>query len=132
MVWPPGKLRVLTRPGPIGGTYANGWITAKARTFGDYTVMLDTVPPKIVPIDRSTNKGSLDTLKFRVGDDLSGIDKYVGQLDGAWILFEYDPKKGTLTHRFDTHSDRKGEHTLTLAVSDERGNKTTYNVRISR
>jgi hypothetical protein len=33
-----------------GGKYENGWITAEIRTFGNYAVRVDTVPPTILPL----------------------------------------------------------------------------------
>ncbi len=33
-----------------GGTYADGWISIKTRSFGPYTVMIDSVPPVLKDI----------------------------------------------------------------------------------
>lgn len=116
---------------PIGGSYANGWVTAPIKTFGDHTVMLDTVAPKIIPLDmKPVISGKV--LRFRVGDDLSGVDKWSAHLDGSWILLEYDPKRKLLTHTFDTYSDKKGKHTLEVEVVDERGNKAAYSGSFTR
>jgi murein DD-endopeptidase MepM/ murein hydrolase activator NlpD len=110
-------------PAPIGGsTYENGWVRAKIRTFGDYALMLDTLPPTVVPINLKASMAGRHDISYRVGDDLSGIEKWSATLDGEWILFEYDPKRRLMVHYFDEHSDRKGKHELVLTVQDERGN----------
>ncbi len=119
-------------PSPIGGTYSNGWLTANVKSFGDYTVMIDTVAPKILAVGLKPNMTGSDSLKFRVGDDLSGIDTWSGQLDGHWMLLEYDPKKRMLYHVFDKHSDHPGEHELVVEVADGRGNRSTADAVFSR
>src|SRR5690606_32518667 len=44
----------------IGGEWKEGWIEAKVRSFGKYTVMLDTVPPKIDNVDLRKNMQGRD------------------------------------------------------------------------
>jgi Peptidase family M23 len=117
---------------PIGGTYADGWITSKVKAFGLYTVAIDTVPPKVKVLNIKPVMTDLDSLKVEVTDDLSGIDRWVGRLDGEWILFDYDPKKKLLSHRFDKHSDKPGKHELVIEVKDERGNTSTQRVVFQR
>ena len=113
------------QPSPVGGVYTDGWVTAKVRGFGDYSVMIDTIPPKVTAFDLVPVMTGRDSLRIQVTDNLSGIDKYVGRLDGEWILFEFDQKRKQLIHTFDKHSSGKGNHQLELVVSDERGNTTT-------
>lgn len=117
---------------PIGGTYTDGWVSSKVKSFGLYTVMLDTVPPKVVAVDLKPVMTGRDSLKIQVTDDLSGVDQWVGKLDGEWILFEYDPKKKLITHRFDKFSSKPGRHELVLEVRDERGNTTTMRTAFTR
>jgi hypothetical protein len=116
------KLDENGKPSPIGGTYQDGWVGSKVKGFGDYTVMIDTLPPKVVALDLKPVMTGRDSIKIQVTDDLSGIDQWAGKLDGAWILFEYEPKKKWITHRFDKYSDKPGTHELVVEVHDERGN----------
>src|SRR5690606_2452745 len=86
-----------------GGQYDNGWITGDIRTFGNYAVALDTVPPQIVPLsirDKSALTES-SRIRFRISDGLSGINEIVGTLDGKLALFEYDAKTNMIVHYFD-------------------------------
>lgn len=119
-------------PSPNGGTYANGWVSGRIRTFGDYAVMMDTLPPTAVPVNVKAVMTGKPDLSFRVGDDLSGIEKWSATLDGEWILFEYDPKRRLMVHYFDKHSDRKGKHELVLELQDERGNTRTVRAAFTR
>jgi murein DD-endopeptidase MepM/ murein hydrolase activator NlpD len=120
------------KPRNMGGTYEDGWLTAKIKAFGNYTVMLDTTPPTLVPVNLRPSMADKDSLVFRVGDDLSGVDKWVGRLDGKWILFEWDHKKQRLTHVFDHVSNTPGLHELALEVRDERGNSRMFKYSFQR
>lgn len=117
---------------PIGGTFQDGWVSTKVKGFGDYTVMIDTVPPKITGLNIRAVMTGRDSLNIQVADDLSGIAQWVGKLDGQWILFEYDPKKKLLCHRFDKYSDKPGKRDLVVEVRDERGNTSTFRTSFTR
>lgn len=120
-------------PAPLGGTVRDGWITARIKAFGNFAVMIDTTPPTLVPIGISITKPlKAESLRFKVGDDLSGLEKWSGLLDGEWILFEYDPKKRQLSHLFDKHSDKPGKHTIAMKATDERGNVRTMSLTFTR
>ncbi|MBL8002908.1 MAG: M23 family metallopeptidase [Flavobacteriales bacterium] len=115
-----------------GGHYANGWVTGKVKAFGSYTVMGDTVPPKITPLDLKADMRGRASFSLKVQDDLTGMEQWSGTLDGSWILLEYEPKTKTLRHTFDGHSEGKGSRDLKVEATDERGNKATYTFRFER
>jgi hypothetical protein len=110
----------------VGGTYADGAITAQVRSFGSYTVMVDTVPPVIKNADLRTDMNGRSSFTLKITDDLSGVDSWKATLDGTWILMEYEPKTNSLTHTFDTHTQAPGKKTFKLDVSDDRGNTSRY------
>jgi hypothetical protein len=114
------------RTNAVGGTASDGWITADIRTFGSYTIMIDTVGPTIAPVDLKPDMKGRRSFQLKVSDDLSGVTSYTGLLDGKWILLEYEPKNKTLTHTFDKHSKGSGPRTFALEVIDDRGNLTRY------
>ena len=126
------KLDDKSKPSPIGGTYQDGWVGSKVKNFGDYTVMIDTVPPKVVAVELKTVMTGRDSIRIQVTDDLSGVAQWVGKLDGEWILFEYDPKKKLITHRFDKYSGKPGKHELVMEVRDERGNTSMLKASFTR
>ena len=112
-----------------GGSYDKGWVTGHIRSFGNYGVAVDTIPPEIVPLSFKPD-GELSEssrVRFRIIDDLSGIKSYEGLLDGKWALFEYDAKTNTLVHHFDASRFELGKrHRLVLTVTDFKNNKSTY------
>ena len=111
------------------GSFENGWGSAKIKQFGEYTVKVDTVPPTIKPLSIK-NRNTLTEatqIRFKISDDLAGIKKVEGYLDGKWALFEYDAKRHLITHKFDkTRFSFGKKHTLKLTVTDYRNNKKTY------
>jgi hypothetical protein len=117
------------KPSSVGGEYLDGWVTASPRVFGNFAVMLDTISPTILPLSIKENKTLLDKQKieFKIADNLSGISSYEGEIDGNWVLFEYDAKTGTLFYTIDKSRLSLGKpHTLKLTVSDERKNSSVY------
>lgn len=70
-------------------------------------------------------------VRFRIADDLSGIKSYRMEINGRWVLAEFDGKTGLLYHIFETPpSGRKLE--LSVKVTDEVGNVGEYRTEIVR
>ncbi len=112
-----------------GGSYENGWVTGHIRSFGNYAVAVDTIPPVVIPLSLGSNGELTESsrIRFRITDELSGIKDYEAMLDGKWALFEYDAKINTITHNFDRERFEFGKrHTLILTVTDFKNNKTIY------
>ncbi len=112
-----------------GGKYEDGWVSSKINVLGLYAIRVDTVPPTIKPLSIS-NKNTLtekERIRFIVKDDLSGINKYEGYLDGKWALFEYDPRINQIVHYFDSKRFKMNrQHQLKLIVSDNKNNIAVY------
>jgi len=108
-----------------GGVYANGRIQAKIIEFGDYTVLADTISPKIIGLSiENAVKNRL--FRIRISDAESGIKTWRGTIDGAWVLFEFDCKTSQLRYYFDDSRLSKGkEHKLILFVKDACGNESS-------
>jgi hypothetical protein len=112
-----------------GGEFRYGWVHGNIRNFGCYAVAVDTTPPKVVPLSLRNNSELSESsrIRFRISDDLSGIDKIEGTLDGKWALFDYDAKSNLITHYFDeTRFELKKRHQLYLTITDNKGNTTNY------
>jgi hypothetical protein len=109
----------------LGGDFENGYITARAGSFGTYAVAVDTVPPEIRPVS-FVNHGRFTENKpvsFQITDALSGIGSYNGFIDGKWALFEYDLKNNLLFYRPDaSRISSNREHTLELVITDNCNN----------
>ncbi|WP_303918453.1 M23 family metallopeptidase [Draconibacterium sediminis] len=111
-----------------GGRYQNGWITTETTNLGVYAVTVDTIPPEITPLSIADNKLTESSrIRFKIKDDLAGINTIEGLLDGKWALFEYDPKTATITHYFDKERFELGKnHTFKLTITDYRNNNAVY------
>lgn len=109
---------------PAGGNYENGFVTASTNLFDGYAIAVDTIAPVIKPWPE--NKRKLKTsLRFTVSDNLSGINTYRGELNGKWVLVEWDPKNKLMSYRFDFMT-QPGKNTFTLFLEDVKGNKSRY------
>ena len=113
----------------VGGIYIDGYIKAKTKKLGSYAVTIDTISPTVTTKTDYKNKDikSLKFIDFTIKDDLSGIKTYQGEIDGKWVLFEYDRKKDRLFYTFDKNRlQRNKKHQLKLIVKDAVGNIGTY------
>jgi hypothetical protein len=110
-----------------GGTWSDGGVNASIASFGDYFVMLDTVPPLIEPKFAShANLKKHDKLSVKITDKLSGVSSYSAMIDGKWALMEYDAKNNVLEYFFDpARLKRNQTHTLVVTVMDKRLNMST-------
>ncbi|HLG35740.1 MAG TPA: M23 family metallopeptidase [Bacteroidia bacterium] len=109
-----------------GGSFANGFVTSKIRSFGNYAVAVDTVPPEIKATNLSTRgKDAVIKFKIKISDDLSGIATYRATLNKKWMLFEYDAKTGTLSGE-EKVEKKNTTYNFKLVVSDKKGNRSTY------
>ncbi|HBL78196.1 MAG: hypothetical protein A2W90_16955 [Bacteroidetes bacterium GWF2_42_66] len=115
----------------IGGEFDDGWVEAKMRGFGYVAVTVDTVPPSVVPL--SLKNGSLtesSQIRFKISDNLSGVDSFRGTIDEQWVLFEYDAKNNLLVYKFDKERFAFGkQHQLKLSVSDTKGNTKIFEAK---
>ena len=113
----------------VGGEYNNGWIVSSIREFGNYAVAVDTVAPVIIPLSIRNSSELLESnrIRFKISDDLAGIEKIEGYLDGKWMLFEWDPKTHIIAHYFDAERfELNKRHRFVLTVTDYRGNTKKY------
>ncbi len=107
-----------------GGSYIDGYMKTKTRSFGSYFIQIDTIAPIIKPTNVYNNKNitKQELISFKATDDLSGINKYSAYIDGSWVLLEYDPKRNHLFYRIDKKFTA-GKHVFKIVISDSRGNK---------
>lgn len=99
------------------------------KKLGNFKLAFDEVPPTI-RLDNFNNKqwmSNYNFLKVKIKDNESGINSYRGEIDGEWILMEYDVKNGTLTYDFNDKSFSKAKHQLKITVTDNVGNSSTLN-----
>ncbi|MFI3321787.1 MAG: M23 family metallopeptidase [Rikenellaceae bacterium] len=110
----------------LSSKYSGGYITASITGCGDYVLSIDNEKPTITPLF-NTSTPPVKELRFKVSDNLSGIDSYNGYIDGNWVLFEYDAKSGIMRHKLDSGAAKSGvKRTLEFIVTDGCGNKNSF------
>lgn len=116
-----------------GGEWEGEFLTTSIRTFGDYTVDIDTVPPTIKPLNIKDGKNvaSQSNIKIKIDDELTGIGSFKATLNGAWLLMDWDPKNDLLIYDFDDRL-KNGKNEFSLEVSDNVENKSTFTATITK
>lgn len=107
-----------------GGTWSNNKINFKTRSLGTYTLQTDTDEPLV---SRLTNHGN--SIRFKISDNLSGVDSYVATLNGKFILMNLNYKTGVIwSERIDESKPMKGD--FKLVVTDNVGNQQVYKTKL--
>ena len=119
-----GKFRFLSNK------IKNGVLEGSSKTLGSFMIFRDSIAPKIVPVNFKNKQwlSSYNFLKLKIDDDFTGIKSYRGELDGEWILLEYEPKNKSLIYDLNDLTSDKALHQLTIKAEDLVGNKTEYSV----
>ncbi|MBQ8673999.1 MAG: M23 family metallopeptidase [Bacteroides sp.] len=109
----------------VGGRYEGGFMKARIRELGTYTVAVDTLPPRLTPIGQNS-WGRSGRITVKAKDAETGITSYRGEIDGRFVLFgRLNAIDGRLVCRLDPQRlKRGGKHRLQLTVTDECGNTT--------
>lgn len=110
------------RKGSAGGTYENGWMKTSIRELGTYTVDIDTVPPRVTPLNRGRWKTG--DIQFKVGDAETGVKDFKVLIDGKFALFGFSSKNARLWMKHPERLKKGVPHKLELVVTDYCGNET--------
>ncbi len=96
------------------------------KNLGNFTLKNDTVKPsiKLHNIKNEQWLTHFKTLQVKISDNDSGIKSYRGEIDGAWILMEYNIKNGLLTYNFSDKVFTEAKHELKVIVTDNVGNSS--------
>lgn len=107
-----------------GGRWMNGSLNFTTREFGHFTILADTVPPTINLIDANNQ-----AVRFKIRDNLSGISSFEANVNGEWLLMNYDAKNDIIFSERQLKDELlKGD--FELIVTDNAGNKRVYKQKI--
>jgi hypothetical protein len=122
------------KPSYVYTTRKNNILSAGSKTFGTYTLAMDTITPTIKPVNFQDKKwlSKYRYLTVKIDDELSGISKYRATVNGTWILMEYDYKTKTLTHDFNDNIVKDTKNELKIIVTDNVGNSSTFEATFFR
>ena len=111
------------------GERKDGMVRTQIRSFGRYTVLVDTIAPELTPLNLggSKNMSAKTSIRFRVRDLESGIKSYEGYINNHWALIEYDLKNNLVFYRIDPDRLERGKnHELELYIIDNKDNIAYY------
>jgi hypothetical protein len=108
----------------LGGEWINDRVNFHTREFGNFMILQDSIPPTIKQVFLNSSSA-----RFKISDNLSGIENYEAMINGEWLLMHYDNKNGVIwSERLNQKNPLKGLFELT--VTDRAGNKSTFKQKI--
>ncbi|MEK9853104.1 MAG: hypothetical protein VW441_09040, partial [Flavobacteriaceae bacterium] len=112
----------------------NGSWIGKSKTLGTFTLSRDSIAPQIKPLNFKQGQwlSTYNYLRIQLKDDFSGIKSYRGEINGKWILLEYEPKKNLLIYNFEDLKFESGLHQLIIEAEDQVGNQAQLKVDFYR
>ena len=115
----------------LGGKMKNGAMEVETRTMGEYTIKIDSVAPKVSASNFKDGQSvkALKSLRFKISDDMTGVDTYNIYLNDAWVLGQYDAKNALLYYEFDDRI-KAGTNKVKVVVTDGVGNTKTLNAKV--
>ena len=108
------------RKASAGGYFEEGFMHANIRELGTYSVALDTVAPRIVPLNRPQWKGG--NIRFKIRDAETGIKDYKVYIDGAFVLFKFSSKNAMLSCMHPSRIKKGMKHRMEVVITDYCGN----------
>ena len=115
----------------LGGTMKNGCMEVETRSLGEFTIKIDSVAPKVSASNFKDGQSvkELKSLRFKITDDMTGVETYDIYLDGVWVLGKYDAKNALLYYEFDEKM-QAGVNNVKVVVTDGVGNKKTLETKV--
>lgn len=115
----------------IGGKMTNGRMEVETRNMGEFTIKIDSVAPKVSASNFKDGQSvsKLKSLRFKITDDMTGIETYDIYLDDVWVLGKYDAKNALLYYEFDEKM-KKGTNNVKVVVTDAVGNSKTLTAKV--
>ena len=111
-----------------GGTWKDNTLFANISSFGNYTVSVDTTAPIIKPrFSKLAYISSVGQFSFTIKDELSGIASYSVEIDGEWVLAQFDAKYSKLWVELSGHLAKERRlRDVVVKVVDNRSNINEY------
>ncbi|MCM2302042.1 MAG: M23 family metallopeptidase [Flavobacteriaceae bacterium] len=94
------------------------------KNLGTFVLMKDSIPPSIKLHNFKPKQwiSKLQFMEIEIDDDVSGIDTYAAEINGEWILMEYDLKRKMLVYDFNDKVLNGHQHQFKIKVTDKVGN----------
>lgn len=109
------------RKASAGGYFEEGFMHTDIRELGTYSVAIDTIAPRIVPLNKPQWKTG--NIQFKIRDAETGIQNYKVYIDGKFALFKFSSKNAKLTSVYPARIKRGVKHTMEVVITDYCGNE---------
>ena len=110
------------RKSSAGGSFKEGYMHTSIRELGTYSVEVDTVAPRVIPLNKPQWKTG--NIQFKIRDAETGIKDYKVLVDGKFVLFKFASKNATLSCMHPSRIKRGVKHRMEVVVTDYCGNVT--------
>ena len=107
-----------------GGKLNDGKIFGESKSFGNFSLKIDSVGPKINPLPVTGH-----SIKFHVTDTESGISDFRMYINGEWVYSEYEHKENVIYHIRKNDEQRK-KSIVRLEVTDNRNNTSIKEIEL--
>ncbi len=118
----------MQHPEGIVAYCKNDVVVASVRKFGYYQIVIDEMPPSVIPhfsVGQQVRTGSI--LRFGAEDDITELKEVRKEVDGQWLCCRR--KYNSYTYTVDGHFP-KGKHNVTIKATDANGNKTIKTIPV--
>ena len=115
----------------LGGKMKGGCMETETRNMGEFAIKIDSVAPSVKASNFKDGQSvkDLKSLRFKISDDMTGIETYDIYLDEEWVLGKYDAKNALLYYEFDEKM-KAGTNNVKVVVTDGVGNKKTLDMKV--
>lgn len=108
------------RKASAGGYFEEGFMYAHIRELGTYSVAVDTIAPRIVPLNKP--QWRTGNIQFRIRDAETGIKDYKVYIDGKFALFKFSSKNAKLSSLHPGRIKKGVQHRMEVVITDYCGN----------
>ena len=105
-----------------GGQFKDGYMHTTISELGTYSVALDTIAPRVVPLNKPQWKTG--NIQFKISDAETGIKDYKVYIDGEFVLFKFSSKNSRLSNVHPKRMKRGVTHRMEVIITDYCGNRT--------
>ena len=109
------------RKASAGGYFEEGFMHAQIRELGTYSVALDTVAPRVVPLNKP--QWRTGNIQFKIRDAETGIKDYKVYIDGQFVLFKFSSKNAKLSCVHPSRIKKGVRHRMEVVITDHCGNE---------
>lgn len=112
----------------------NNTFYTSTKKLGKFTLLFDNEKPTISLYNFKNEQwiSNHTSIKVKISDKETGVKSFRGEIDGKWILMEYDVTTGILTYDLKNITYTDAKHHLKIVVIDNVGNLNTLEATFYR